>query len=254
MWIKTTAFLQIGQSAGRNTASKTLEEISIISWPANLSFTFYQRKFIMNAFTKLISIVGLVMLSAFSFADTGGPKPFIPQPTPPVVTHSISGTVTAMPVWSAKNAVVYLEDAPVGKVVSPTITNYQMNFLPYVAVSTVGAQVVFTNNDPFPHNVFTSDRERWDLGQILQHQSVVKTFTKEAVYILLCNLHPNMKGYLVVVPTSYFGKTDVKGDYTISSVPAGTYKITAWGPGVKPVTQSVDVTVSDGVSNFDLHR
>ena len=72
-------------------------------------------------------------------------------------------------------------------------------------------------------------------------------------YTLLCNLHPNMKGYLLVIPSSSYAKADAKSAYTLKDVPAGTYKITAWAPGVKPTTQSVTVA-GDVTSNFELKR
>ncbi|HEX7604074.1 MAG TPA: carboxypeptidase regulatory-like domain-containing protein, partial [Polyangiaceae bacterium] len=166
---------------------------------------------------------------------------------------TITGTVVSMPPSAAKNAVIYLEDGPTDKVVNVSIDNQQMTFSPYVAVATVGGAVTFVNSDPFPHNIFSPDGEKWDLGQIAQHGSKTKKFEKEASYVLLCNMHPNMKGYLLVVPSSVYAKADGKGGYSLKDVPAGTYKITAWAPGVKPVTQSVTVA-GDVSSSFELKR
>lgn len=158
-----------------------------------------------------------------------------------------------MPASAAKNAVIYLEDGPKDAPVNVTIDNKQMSFLPYIAIATVGATVTFANSDPFPHNIFSPDGGRWDIGQIAQHASKTKKFDKPMAYTLLCNLHPNMKGYLLIVPSSAHAKANAKGAYTIKDVPAGTYKITAWAPGVKPVTQSVTVA-GDVTSNFELKR
>lgn len=207
----------------------------------------------MNKITKLICLAGLAI---FSLGAAPAAEPSVaPAPEAPKVVRNITGTITAMPAGAAKSAVVYLEDAPVGTAVPATVTNSRMEFSPYIAVTTPGAKVTFSNVDPFPHNVFTTDHEQWNLGTIPGHSSKTKTFNKPETYTLLCNLHPNMKGYLVVVPNSYFGKSDSKGNFTIKDVPApGTYKITAWAPGVKPVSQSVVITTGDTVVNFDLHR
>lgn len=172
---------------------------------------------------------------------------------PPAAKGSISGTITSTPAAAAKNGVVYLEDGPTDKPANGRIDNKQMNFIPYVDVVSVGGTVTFANSDPFPHNVFSPDNEKWDIGQIAQNGSKTRKFDKPGAYTLLCNLHPNMKGYVLVVPGSMFAKADAKGAFQMKDVPAGTYKVTAWAPGTKP--QTVSVTVSgDATQNFDLHR
>ena len=80
------------------------------------------------------------------------------------------------------------------------------------------------------------------------------TFKKAGEYTLLCNLHPNMVGYVVVSPSSYFAKTNKEGGFTIKDVPNGTYKITAWAPRLQAITQSVVVKDSDAALDFVLHR
>jgi plastocyanin len=175
-------------------------------------------------------------------------------PAVPATTNgTIHGTITAMPAGAAKSAVVYLQDGPLAQPVNASIVNKQMNFAPYLSVITVGGKVTFGNNDPFPHNIFTPDHEKWDLGQLDQHGAKAKTFAKAGAYTLLCNLHPNMKAYVLVIGSSYFAKSDGKGNFTIKDVPAGTYKLSAWAPGVQTATQSVTVSGDTAVS-FELHR
>ncbi|MFI5306127.1 MAG: carboxypeptidase regulatory-like domain-containing protein [Polyangiales bacterium] len=168
-------------------------------------------------------------------------------------TGAIHGTITSTPAHAAGSAVAYLEDAPGGQPVTATVTNKQMAFSPFIAIATVGAKVTFTNEDPFPHNVFSPDAGRWDIGQIQQHQSKTKVFSKAGAHTLLCNLHPNMKAYLVIVPSSFFAKSDKQGNFTIKDVPAGSYKLTVWAPGMKVVTQAVTVA-GDTSAHFELHR
>lgn len=178
------------------------------------------------------------------------------QPTSPAAssaTGTIAGSVTTTPATAARHAVVYLEDGPKDTPANINVNNGQMTFQPYVAVVAAGGKVMFSNGDPFPHNVFSPDNEKFDLGTVAQHAQKGRTFGSPGVYTLLCNLHPNMKGYVVVVPSKAFAKTDAGGAFTIKDVPAGTYKVTAWAPGMKPVTQAV--TVAGNVnSSFDLHR
>ncbi len=178
------------------------------------------------------------------------------QPAParsPAERGTISGTVTSTPAGAAKHAVIYLEDGPTSKSVSATVDNHQMNFAPYVAVVTAGSVVTFLNQDPFPHNVFSPDHERWDIGQVPMHGSKTRKFEKSGAYTLLCNLHPNMKGYVVVVPSAAFAKADSSGAWSIKDMAPGTYKITAWAPGVQPLTRSVTVA-GDVTVAFELKR
>ena len=169
------------------------------------------------------------------------------------VAGSIHGTITTVPARAASSAVVYLEKGPASHKVNGVIDNKQLAFVPHVLVITAGGKVDFVNNDPFPHNVFSPDHEKFDIGSLPPKGKKSKIFNHVGAYTLLCNIHPNMKAYLVVSPTSYFSKTNQDGSFTISNVPEGTYKVTAWAPGVKSATQTVRVT-GDATANFELRR
>jgi hypothetical protein len=84
--------------------------------------------------------------------------------------------------------------------------------------------------------------------------STAHTFKTAGVYSLLCNLHPNMLGYVLVSPSSYFAKANSKGQFTIKDVPPGSYKITAWAPRLPPITQPITVKDVDVTVDFALHR
>ena len=176
---------------------------------------------------------------------------------PKSATGSIEGTVATNPYRAIKTGgVVYIEDAPrdTGTPLSATLDNHDMTFVPSIAVVSAGGSVIFTNTDPLMHNVFSPDGEKWNLGEIPQNGSVVRRFDSPGVYTVLCNLHPSMLAYLVVTPTSYVARTDDEGAYSLKNVPPGTYKVTAWAPRMKPVTQTVSVTAGDVTANFDLAR
>ncbi len=170
---------------------------------------------------------------------------------------TVAGMVVTTPAGAAANAVVYLEDAPIeptGKK-SVTIDNSKMNFFPYVAVIPAGGKIVFHNSDPFPHNVFSPDGEKFNVGNITENGgATAHTFKTAGAYTLLCNLHPGMIGYVFVSPSSYFARADAKGRFAIKDVPAGTYKVSAWAPRLKTATQPATVAGSDITLDFELHR
>jgi plastocyanin len=178
-----------------------------------------------------------------------------PEP-PPATTGAVIGTIATTPKGQAANAVVFIEDAPIEPTakMSATIDNHMMTFTPFVAVVPVGGRVAFHNSDPFPHNVFSPDNEKFDMGIIPQNQARARLFKSAGQYAVLCNLHPGMIGYIVVTPSSYFAKADGKGHYRLRDVPNGTYKITAWAPRQQTLTQSVTVKGGDATLDFELHR
>lgn len=182
----------------------------------------------------------------------------LPVPPPSIPRGNILGAVTTKPAGLASTAVVYLEDGPKEDAPSHlqtvTVENRAMNFIPYVAVVATGGKVVFANSDPFPHNVFSPDNEKFNLGNIPQNGAHARVFKQAGAYSLLCNLHPGMLGYVVATPSTWAAKTDGKGKFLMKHVPNGTYKITAWAPRQEPVTQSVTVADGDVTVNFDLHR
>jgi len=195
-----------------------------------------------------------------ALADGSAPNGATPDGGATVVVATVKGTVmgtvTTTPASSAANAVIYLEDGPIEPTakMGATIDNHQMTFAPFVAVIPTGGHVAFHNSDPFPHNVFSPDHEKFNLGNIAQGTSAVRTFKKPGAYTLLCNLHPGMIGYVLVSPSSYFAKADSKGHFTIKDVPAGSYQLTAWAPRQQPVTQPVRVDAAEATVNFELHR
>jgi len=193
-------------------------------------------------------------------ARDGGAAPVasaaVVAPPPAAAKHNIAGNVATLPKAAASHAIIYLEDAPIEPTakMSTTITNRMMNFEPFVAVVPAGGKVFFRNEDPFPHNVFSSDNERFNIGTVPQHSAIPRTFKSAGAYTLLCNLHPGMIGYVVVTPSSYFAKADAQGHFVIKDVPPGTYKATAWAPRQQPVTQPVTVSAGDASLDFQLHR
>ncbi len=58
---------------------------------------------------------------------------------------------------------------------------------------------------------------------------------------LLCNVHSEMSGYIIVSPTPYFAQTDAGGNFKIDNVPDGKYTVVAWHEGAKPQSKPVDV-------------
>ena len=169
----------------------------------------------------------------------------------------IAGTVTFTPETTRKGAgVVYLEDAPKAPGVAAKVEVDVKNkeFAPFIAVVTSGGTVTFANRDALTHHVFSPDLPGWDTGYLRKDDSVSRRFDAPGPVALLCNIHPEMIGYLLVIPSTLFGSLGPDGKYAIANVPPGTYRATAWSPRTPTVTQSVTVGASGSVTaNFELH-
>lgn len=102
-------------------------------------------------------------------------------------------------------------------------------FSPRVLISRVGQQVDFPNLDPFPHNIFSnSDVRKFDLGLYQAGESRSLTFNRPGVVPVYCNIHPQMKAYVVVVRTPYYGLSNKSGEVSINDVPPGKYTVKVW--------------------------
>lgn len=140
----------------------------------------------------------------------------------------------------------------------PLIDQKGLMFQPHLVVIQQGATVDFLNSDKVAHNVFwTSVGGNKKLGHNLgtwpQGEKRSFKFDNPGSIALLCNVHPEMSGYIVVSPTPYFATSDKSGNYKIENVPDGSYTVTAWHEGGKP--QSKPVTVSgDSKADFTLSK
>lgn len=170
--------------------------------------------------------------------------------------HVLQGVVTGPAGHPVANAVVYLEDGPVeeGRGRSASIGQKGLQFFPFVAVIAHGGKITFTNDDPFPHNVYATTPEHFDFGMMSQHAARARAFEKPGAYKLLCNLHPNMIAYVYVAPGSYFATTNGQGKYAIKDVPEGTHAIGGWAVGLAADASSATVGDGDTTLDIKLHK
>jgi plastocyanin len=172
-----------------------------------------------------------------------------------------AGTVSGKVSGVSGKSVVYLDAA--GKTFPPPAQHPVMDqkglmFQPHIMVVQQGTTVDFLNSDSVQHNVFWPSvggdkKASHNMGTWPQGQKRSFKFDKPGVVPLLCNVHPEMAGYIIVSPSPYFTETDASGDYKIDNVPDGSYTATAWHEGAK--AQSKPVTVSGtGKADFTLSK
>src|SRR5579859_68677 len=142
---------------------------------------------------------------------------------------TVEGTVTATPAKYLPETVVWLKDAPfTAAPKKQSLDQKGMKFIPPVLAVTVGDTVDFLNHDTVDHNVYSPDGTPFNLGNFKQNETRSQTFAKAGPYTLLCSIHPEMLGYIVVTPTPYHAVVDAKGAFKIENVPAGTWTVEVW--------------------------
>ncbi|MBM4394069.1 MAG: carboxypeptidase regulatory-like domain-containing protein [Deltaproteobacteria bacterium] len=179
---------------------------------------------------------------------------------------SIRGAVKATGVRRPDNVVVYLKSVP-GSHPPPSapaiMDQKDFVFLPHVLPIVRGTKVRFLNSEPkAQHNVFSPDAvaDKVNLGTYPPGQSRDHVFNKTCggkgtcVAALLCNVHPEMSAYIVILENPYFAVTDKGGAFEIRNVPPGTYELVAWHEKLKEASTSVTVGAGETQVSLSLSR
>jgi plastocyanin len=121
-------------------------------------------------------------------------------------------------------------------------------FVPQVLVVDTGTSVEFPNSDHVSHQVYSFSPARpfqLPLYKGAPHAPV--TFPTAGLVVLGCNIHDEMIGYILVTESPFHGTTDANGSARMREVPAGTYRVTAWGPLIHDGGGTVTASLVVGV-------
>jgi len=163
---------------------------------------------------------------------------------------------------AATGMVVYLQplDGQVLKKSTEKMTVSQQGtaFSPYITVSQTDTEVNFANKDDITHQIYSADSEnKFSFTIRAGEDHLSKKFNDESEIAMGCNIHDWMSGYLLIVDTPYFGKTDDNGEASFSVAELGKYRVVVWHPQLPTahhrVSQEHNI-VSDAVFNFSLNE
>jgi plastocyanin len=165
---------------------------------------------------------------------------------------AIHGTVT-VPNAGITDVVVYLipvaaSGARAVRPLTAEMDQRDLSFVPRVLAVTPGSTVIFSNSDRVMHNVFhpLQRSDAFDLGTFPPGEWRSFTFGQEGAYVILCHVHPEMVGYVVVIASPYRAVTDDHGRFRLDGVAPGTYRLRTWHRRL--ATHEERVTVLDGGS------
>jgi hypothetical protein len=119
---------------------------------------------------------------------------------------------------------------------TPVVELDQKNceFLPYSLAIVQDQAVKFKSSDPVNHNIHISPFTNAPFNQILPpNGEVEKKFVAERRVIpLTCDIHPWMKGWIMVLDHPFFAITSDDGSFEIKGVPAGEQNLILWQAAV----------------------
>jgi len=122
-----------------------------------------------------------------------------------------------------------------------TIDQKNCEFVPYVTAMIQDQPLVLKSSDPVNHNVRFSAFTNAPFNQILppNGEVTVKMVAERRPIPLNCDIHPWMKGYIMVFDHPFFAITDEDGSFEIEGVPAGAQNLVIWHSKVGYVNEGL---------------
>lgn len=154
-----------------------------------------------------------------------------------VQSNQISVKVLTQERQRVGNVVVYLtpKASKVSAISNKIEIMDQVNtqFSPHILAVQKDSQVRFPNSDSIKHHVYSfSQAKTFELQLYKELQADPLLFSNTGAVELGCNIHDWMLGYIFVVDTPYFGKTDSEGNLTLE-LPDGDYQLDVWHPRIQ---------------------
>lgn len=176
------------------------------------------------------------------------------------LAHAATVTVQLQDASGAPLAdgIIFLESREAKQLAKPAsgaeIAQAGKQFSPRVLVVPVGTAVNFPNRDTVRHHVYSfSSIKPFELKLYSGTSASPVVFDKPGIAVLGCNIHDNMSAWVVVVETPFFANSDTKGLATLRNVPAGSYRLRAWHPGLAVGAPASDQALSLGNADISLN-
>jgi plastocyanin len=156
------------------------------------------------------------------------------------------------------DAVVMLQPVSVKLPVKPLqgiqISQAHRQFNPSVTIVTVGTAITFPNFDTVRHHVYSfSPAKTFELKLYAGTPAAPVVFDKPGVAVLGCNIHDRMAAWVVVTDTPLYARSGTGGRAQIDDVPAGSYRMLVWHPGLAIATEPVSVPLTIGAVDASPH-
>jgi hypothetical protein len=180
-----------------------------------------------------------------------------------------------------RDVVVMLEGVETGKpfaVSVPHVEARDCRFLPFVTVVRDGHAIEVVNMDPVMHDIqayetstnlgarvlFNSplpmnfQHKRGDLHAIHDHQpgksllGPIYLSKGRRTFLMQCGFHAYMESWALAIDNPYYAITDASGQFTLTGVPPGTYRLVAWHPQAGPMAAQMVTVEQNGTVTASL--
>lgn len=126
------------------------------------------------------------------------------------------------------------------------LDNKGCRFEPHVLAVRTGQALEIANSDPVGHNTNAAFVQNPGFNQMITSGTPVEiTLTKAEPMpaAVACNIHPWMKGYLVVRQDPYVAISNEAGEFEIKDIPVGQHEFVFWHEGKGNMR---DLSLKDG--------
>ena len=179
----------------------------------------------------------------------------------PLMAAELKVSVHSADEQAVANAVIYLlPKQPIAQLNTTEIAimdQIDRQFSPHILVVQKGSQIRFPNSDSIKHHVYSfSSAKTFELQLYRGLDADPLLFDKEGVIELGCNIHDWMLGFVLVVDTPYFAKTNAAGAARLN-VAKGEYVVKIWHPRIVHSNASLEQSVvisDDQIVSFKLDK
>lgn len=154
-------------------------------------------------------------------------------------------SATGLPVT---NAVVIMDDSPESLPVEAEIIQKNREFHPHVLVIPKDSKVDFPNRDNTQHHVYSFSPARiFDIELYAGRPEAPIVFDQTGIVEIGCNIHDQMRGFILVTDTDPSGRTNEKGQLNIfipqAEGNAGESRLSIWHPRMVDNTRMAHFTL-----------
>ena len=172
-----------------------------------------------------------------------------PIPNERLVVDGATKGVKNVLVFLSKPTAVNEEAKSNASKASVTFDQKNCIFEPHVLPLMAGSTITLKSSDPVNHNVNASFKANSPFNSILAANQAVPyspASAEKQPTRVVCDVHPWMIAYWLVLDHPYYAVTDAKGNFEIKNVPAGTQKVVVWQESTAHLTspQGEEVTIT----------
>jgi len=128
--------------------------------------------------------------------------------------------------------------------------NQTCRFVPRVNAAVIGSQMEIRNMDPILHNTHIRQGDRFgptviNVAQPAGSKVIRKPLRVAGLLDIRCDAHTFMSASMHVFDHPYFAVTNGRGEFEMTNVPAGNYRLRLWHETVGTRTKTITVNSID---------